>query len=196
MNCTFRLLFLLKKLQYAKDSKCNPMTSYKQIQQEIQQFLSSENIEEIIEVLERDTSIIRSCNEPLSPMVINENYTIYLPDYKVEIKLSHLTKAVYLLFLKHPEGIYLPKLKVYQKELFDIYKGISYQTSLKKMQRTINNLVTFKNNEIYTHLSRIKKEFHKKLPKKIACNYCIEEKKINLRSVSTSCFTIIYKIDL
>lgn len=196
MSCIFKLLFLLKKLQYTKDSKRNSTTSHSQIQQEIQQFLSSENMEEIIDVLEESTSDIRSCNEPLSPMVIGENYTIYLSDYKVEIKLSHLTKAIYLLFLKHPEGIHLPKLKVYKKELFDIYKCISYQTSLKKMQQTINNLVAFKNNEIYTHLYRIKREFHKKLPEKIAYNYCIEEKKMNLRGITASCFTVLYKVDL
>lgn len=193
MSCIFRLLFLLKKLQFAKQNKSKSDILYKKTLKEIQQFITTKNVEVIIDVLEQKTKKLNNYNKPLSPILIDKNYNIYLSDYDIEIELSHLTKAIYILFLKHRKGIYLPQLKSYEKQLFYIYKGISYQSSLDKMRKTVNSLVTFKNNDIYTHLSRIKREFYKKLPKKIALHYCIKEKENKIRSVQSNSFAVIYK---
>ena len=40
----------------------------------------------------------------------------------MEIKMEPLVKAVYLLFLKHPEGIVFKCLPDYRKELAELYK--------------------------------------------------------------------------
>ena len=45
-------------------------------------------------------------DDRLSRLVIMKDYRLLLPDYNdMEIKMEPLVKAVYLLFLKHPEGI-------------------------------------------------------------------------------------------
>ena len=50
-------------------------------------------------------------DDRLSRIVITKDYRIVLPDYQnMEIKMEPIVKAVYLLFLKHPEGIYLQML--------------------------------------------------------------------------------------
>ena len=58
----------------------------------------------------------------LSRMVITKDYRILLPDYNnMEIKMEPLVKAVYLLFLRHPEGIAFKELPDYREELTKIY---------------------------------------------------------------------------
>ena len=61
-------------------------------------------------------------DDRLSRMVITKDYRILLPDYNdMEIKMEPLVKAVYLLFLKHPEGILFKHLPDYRQELTEIY---------------------------------------------------------------------------
>lgn len=58
-------------------------------------------------------------------MVITENYDIILPDYhNMTIKMEPLVKAVYILFLRHEEGILFKCLSDYREELYDIYVDI------------------------------------------------------------------------
>ena len=50
-------------------------------------------------------------DDRLSRLVVTKDYRIVLPDYQnMEIKMEPLVKAVYLLFLKHPEGILFKQL--------------------------------------------------------------------------------------
>ena len=61
----------------------------------------------------------------LSRMVITKDYRILLPDYNdMEIKMEPLVKAVYLLFLYHPEGIAFKSLPDYRQELLQIYNKL------------------------------------------------------------------------
>ena len=57
-------------------------------------------------------------DDRLSRLVVTSDYRILLPDYNdMEIKMEPLVKAVYLLFLRHPEGIMFKSLPDYRKEL-------------------------------------------------------------------------------
>lgn len=126
--------------------------------------------------------------DDLSALCIDENYNIYLSDYNnLEIKLSHLTKSVYLLFLNHPEGILLQELPLYKNELLTHYKNVSNRLDFDKMNESITDLIDTKSNAIYVHLSRIKSAFSKILHHSIAQYYYIDggknkPKRIDLRS--------------
>lgn len=110
----------------------------------------------------------------LSRLKIDENFSILLTDYNIEIKLSHLTKSIYLLFLNHPEGILLTNLGLYKKELLEHYKKLSSRDDFDKMQVSIDDIVTQKSNAIYVHLSRIKSAFTKAVHHSIAKHYFID----------------------
>lgn len=123
----------------------------------------------------------------LSTLKIDENFTIFLRDYNLEIKLSHLTKSVYLLFLNHPEGILINELKLHKAELLSYYKNVSNRIDLDKMNNSIDDLIDTKSNAIYVHLSRIKSAFTKVVHQSIAQHYYIDggknkPKKIGVRS--------------
>lgn len=61
----------------------------------------------------------------LSRLVVTKDMRIMLPDYNnMEITMEPINKAVFLLFLKHPEGIVFKCLPDYRKELTEIYQKI------------------------------------------------------------------------
>ena len=57
---------------------------------------------------------------------VTRDYHILLPDrFDAEIRLRPLVKTVFLLFLRHPEGIRFSELHEYRDEMMNIYQGIS-----------------------------------------------------------------------
>ena len=85
----------------------------------------------------------------LSRLVITKDFRFFLPDYNnMEITMSPLPKAVYLLFLKHPEGISFKQLHYYYKELLDIYKQISNRI----IESNIENSIRTRNAPAYERL--------------------------------------------
>lgn len=61
----------------------------------------------------------------LSRMVITSDFRIILPDYKnMEIKMEPLVKAVYIFFLRHPEGVMFKELPEHREELEYIYRAV------------------------------------------------------------------------
>jgi hypothetical protein len=133
-------------------------------------FLVAPKLEQLVQhFLELDVSI--------SNIVIDKDFNITLPLYQNrEIILSHLTKAVYILFLNHPEGIFLNELGRYENELLSIYKTISYQISLDKMKNSVHELIV-SDKAIFVHFSRIKSAFVKNFTDFYAVNYYIQGEK-------------------
>ena len=112
-------------------------------------------------------------NFPVSDLHIDEQYRLFLNDYNnKEVKLSHLSKSIYFLFLIKRE-IHLNKFPDYGSELLTIYKHLSNQENLDKMQSTIDNLVLNENKELYVHFSRIKSAFCGLIADDFAKNYYI-----------------------
>ena len=65
---------------------------------------------------------IEAARGKLSRLVITEDYRFVLADYNnTEVELQPVHKAVYLLFLNHPEGIEFKRLTEYREELLNIY---------------------------------------------------------------------------
>jgi hypothetical protein len=109
----------------------------------------------------------------ISKITIDKQNKILLPYFKKEVKLSHLTKSVYFLFLKHPEGINLKELENFKKELLTIYISVSNQLDHDKMVKSIDDVVNLETKAIYTHLSRIKSAFYKIMDANHANHYII-----------------------
>jgi hypothetical protein len=109
----------------------------------------------------------------ISKIKIDKQNKILLPYFKKEVELSHLTKSVYFLFLKHPEGINLKELENFKKELLTIYISVSNQLDHDKMIKSVEDVVNLETKAIYTHLSRIKSAFYKIMDASHANHYVI-----------------------
>jgi hypothetical protein len=111
----------------------------------------------------------------LSTISIDADYRILLPDFNnLEIQLSHLTKAIYILFTRHPQGINVLNMRVYKAELTKLYLSISNQENYDKMEITIDELIGYESKSIYTHISRIKSAFYKVMDKEFADHYVVK----------------------
>jgi len=122
----------------------------------------------------------------LSRLTITKDYRIFLPDYhNLEITMTPLPKAVYFLFLMHPEGILFKHLPDYRDELMNIYKHISNREMLRDMEKSIDDVTNPTKNAINEKCSRIREAFIRHFDESVAKNYFItgfrsEPKKIAL----------------
>ena len=122
----------------------------------------------------------------LSPIYIDKHYNIFLPNFgNQEVKMHALPKAVYLLFLKHRNGIRFKELYQYKSELLDIYYKITNKDNKEEIEKAIDDLVDMTNPSINQKCSRIREAFRKIMDEHIAKYYYIdgangEPKKINL----------------
>jgi hypothetical protein len=128
----------------------------------------------------------------ISKMEIDYKNKIQLPYFKKEVELSHLTKAIYFLFLKHPEGINLKELGNYKKELLTIYTSISNQLDYNKMAKSIDDVIDIETKAIYTHLSRIKSAFYKIMDASFAQYYIVSGSGEEERKVLFNTFSIAW----
>ncbi len=119
----------------------------------------------------------------ISKMEIDYQNKIQLPYFKKEVELSHLTKSIYFLFLKHPEGINLKELGNYKKELLTIYNSVSNQLDYDKMAKSIDDVINLETKAIYTHLSRIKSAFYKIMDASFAKYYIVSGSGVEDRKV-------------
>ena len=122
----------------------------------------------------------------LSRMVITKDYRIVLPDYNdMEIKMEPLVKAVYLLFLKHPEGILFKSLPDYREELAQIYIKLKPMGLNDRAIHSIEDVTNPLLNSINEKCARIRGAFVGQFDDYMARHYYIdgmrgEAKKIDL----------------
>lgn len=130
---------------------------------------------QVLPILEKYTKFDKEESlDNLSKLQVDEDFNIHLTDYNLEIKLSHLTKSIYLLYINHPEGILLSALNDYKLELLKYYKLISNRVDLDKMNESVADLLDPTSNAIYVHLSRIKSAFTKVIHPSLAKHYFID----------------------
>ena len=95
----------------------------------------------------------------LPQLIITPNYRLILGDECKEIHLEPLVKAVYLLFLKHPEGINFKDLPDYREELTRLYgKNRPWGLTDRALQ-SIEDVTNPMLNSINEKCARIRKAF-------------------------------------
>ena len=102
---------------------------------------------------------IEAAKGKLSRLVITKDYRFVLADYQVEVELQPVHKAVYLLFLAHPEGIEFKRLADYREELKGYYMQTARLLDKEKIEEGVNHLTDPLDNAINEKCSRIKKAF-------------------------------------
>ena len=122
----------------------------------------------------------------LSRLVITKDMRIVLPDYdNMEIKMEPINKAVYLLFLRHPEGIIFKHLPDYRKELAEIYQKIKPLGLNERAIQSIEDVTNPCLNSINEKCARIRGAFISQFDDSLAKHYYIsgwrgDAKKIEL----------------
>ena len=102
---------------------------------------------------------VEAAKGKLSRLVIAADYRFVLADYQQEVELQPVHKAVYLLFLAHPEGIEFKRLQDYREELLGYYMATARLMDKEKIVEGVNHLVDPLDNAINEKCSRIKKAF-------------------------------------
>jgi hypothetical protein len=112
---------------------------------------------------------------PPSRLKKDRHGRIFLPDYaNIEIRLPAMEKALYILFLRHPEGIYISQLSDFRDELSDIYLQISTRGLREDMRLRIDDLTNILNDQVSVKFSRIKRAFIDVIGESLADHYIIK----------------------
>ena len=112
--------------------------------------------------------------QTLSRLVITDDYHIVLPDYNgMEVKLEPLPKAVYFLFLLHPEGLMFKELPCYRDEFMQIYSRLTNRKNDAIAARSIDRVLDPTDNSINEKCSRIREAFISRFDDNLAKEYYI-----------------------
>ena len=114
------------------------------------------------------------CTQPLPKLMISRSYRIFLGDERKEVHLEPLVKAVYLLFLKHPEGIVFKNLPDCREELAKIYKKVRPWDLTDRALKSLEDVTNPMLNSINEKCARIRKAFGALLDSSVAGQYYIK----------------------
>lgn len=176
------------------------------ISEELRQFHCSILLEELKEKVRKlkaygvdDAEIAAAMNdEELFPqLVVTEDYKVVLSCEKpVEVEMEPLVKAVYLLFLSHPEGIVLKCLPDYRKELTSIYLLLRPAGMTDRVEKSIIDVTSPTSNSINEKCARIRKIFSAILPRSVARYYAISGKRGEAKKIDLVRANVIWECKL
>jgi hypothetical protein len=110
----------------------------------------------------------------LSRLIITKSSQIFLPDYNnMEIQMTPLPKAVFFLFLRHPEGILFKNLVDYRDELTRIYGHLTGRQDMKAVEKSICDITDPTQNSINEKCARIREAFVRNFDDHLAQNYYV-----------------------
>ena len=117
---------------------------------------------------------IEAARGQLSRLLITHDFRFFLLDYdRKEVVMQPVHKAVYLLFLAHPEGIEFKRLGDYRDELLRYYRATARLMDVEKIEESIDRLTNPLDNAIHEKCSRIRKIFEDMMDEYSACYYHI-----------------------
>lgn len=132
--------------------------------------------------------------DTLSRLRITRSARIVLEDFGGrEIKLEGKSKALYFLYLRHPEGLGIKDLADHRDELLDLYMSVSGRSDLQAMRQTIAVLCDPYGNDANVCMSRIKRAFVEAVSDSIAKAYYVDGVKGGVRKVSLDRAMVIWE---
>ena len=130
-----------------------------------------------------------------SRLAITKEGAVMLTDYNKEVRMEPLTKAVYLLFLKHPEGIAFKALPDYRKELAELYTIIKPLGLNDRVIKSIEDVTNPLLNSINEKCSRVKAAFLAEVDASLADQYYITGKGGEPKMVTLPRQLVIWETD-
>ena len=129
----------------------------------------------------------------LSRLTIAKDCTLTLSDYQQEVKMEPIVKAIYLLFLNHPEGIAFKYLSDYRKELADIYQKIKPFGLNERAIRCIEDVTNPLLNSINEKCSRIRAAFLPVVDSTLLEQYIIVGKSGEVKKITLPRDLVVWK---
>ena len=173
---------------------------------ELEQFHCSILLDEVKEKVRKlkaygvdEAEIVAAMNEEeLFPqLIVTEDYKIVLDDgTNTEVKMEPIVKAVYLLFLSHPEGIVLKCLPDYQKELTELYLLLRPYGLTSRVKKSIMDVTNPTQNSINEKCARIRKLFSSVLPQSVSRYYAISGKRGEAKKIDLVRANVVWKCKL
>ena len=125
-------------------------------------------------------------DQQLPQLIITRNYRIFLGDEHREVHLEPLVKSLYLLFLKHPEGINFKDLPDYRKELALIYNKVRPWGLTDRALKSIEDVTNPMLNSINEKCARIRRTFVSMLDSSVAEQYYIKGARGKAKKITLS----------
>ncbi|MBR5038813.1 MAG: hypothetical protein IKX65_08850 [Prevotella sp.] len=173
---------------------------------ELKQFHCSILLEEVKEKVRKlkaygvnDVEIIATMNEEemFPQLIVTEDFKILLSgEEKREVRMEPIVKAVYLLFLSHPEGIVLKCLPDYRSELTKIYLLLRPSGLTDRARKSIMDVTNPTLNSINEKCARIRKIFSEMLPHGVAKYYAISGKRAEAKKIDLVRANVIWECHL
>ncbi|MEI6554233.1 MAG: hypothetical protein WCL70_01440 [Paludibacter sp.] len=145
-----------------------------EIREKIRQLKESGSLGLIGDILDE----IQGATKKLSTVFITNDYRIFLKDYNMkEVEMAPLPKSVFILFLRHPEGILFKQLSNYHDELLSIYRNITVHENIDRVMESIRALTDPLNDSINEKCSRIRAAFLEVIADNLAQHYYVTGKR-------------------
>ncbi len=111
-----------------------------------------------------------------SRLRITRTGAVLLTDYHdLEVKMDVLSKVIFILFLRHSEGIAYRDLGDHKDEMMQIYYKLTHRYDMAGIEESIDRLCnTVEENSIHEKVSRIKRAFINVVDEDIASQYYIK----------------------
>lgn len=133
---------------------------------------SAEKLRKLLSNFPIPNTIELSANH--SKLDVGKNCVLTLPDYEGRhFYLPPLHYTLYVLFLRHPEGIVLKQLTNYTNELIQIYNSLDAERDRLDAQQSIANMVDLTTGSAVQKISYIKRAFIKHVGPILAPTYSI-----------------------
>lgn len=131
----------------------------------------------------------------LSHLHITMAGKIYLTDLEgqPEVRMDDLTKALYFLYLRHPEGIKQKDVQNHEAEVLRIYGSLTGREDPLGIRDSVHRLVDPYGDAMNISLSRIKRAFKNIMDDRIARNYYVDGRAGQTRSIALNRDLVIWE---
>ena len=127
-------------------------------------------------------------------LVVTEDYKVILTDgIGTEIKMEPLVKAVYLLFLSHPEGIAFKQLPDYREELTRIYAILKPTAMTERTLQRIEDVTNPTLNSINEKCARIRAAFVGQFDEYMARSYYVDGQRGEPKKIALSRDLVVWE---
>lgn len=142
---------------------------------------------------EKELVALIETEQPLMKLTVSRDYRLFLGEQRVEVRMEPLVKAIYLLFLRHPEGIIFKSLPDYRQELTKLYLEVRPWGLTDRALQSIEDVTNPMLNSINEKCARIKKAFVGILGSEMAKKYYIKGNRGEPKSIALSRDLVVWE---